>query len=172
MHDQLAGTVVAKRIEYENREPVIVASFTDEKLKRQFVKQAKKKRISTEMYGYVGESKPIYVDEQLTRQTFMLFKHAKSLKKLGCTYVWISNGDIMARINSTSPFIKITQKHQVDELEKVLILKKSSDNKSTVNSNEETPTDTRRPRSKSEKNEKKQQEKIHNKPTATTSSAS
>lgn len=42
MNDQLTGTVLAKRIEYQNREPVIVASFTDEKLKRQFVKQAKK----------------------------------------------------------------------------------------------------------------------------------
>lgn len=125
------------------------------------------------MYGYAGESKPIYVDEQLTRQTFLLFKQAKNLKKVGCTYVWISNGDIMARVNSTSPFIKITQNHQVDELEKALILKKSSDNKTTVNSNEETRTDTRRPSSKSEKNEKKQQEKTkHNKPTATTSSSS
>lgn len=35
------------------------------------------------MYGYDGDSKPIFVDEQLTKYTYTLFAQAKQLKKAG-----------------------------------------------------------------------------------------
>lgn len=40
------------------------------------------------MYGYAGEARPIYVDEQLTKDTFLLLKYTKRLKKVGVNYVW------------------------------------------------------------------------------------
>lgn len=150
MQGQIKDTVTAKRLTYQNREPVIVVEFNDEHLKRQFVKEAKKKRISTQMFGYEGEIIPIYVDEQLTRQTFLLFKYAKKLKKIGCQYVWIANGDIMARINATSQFVKITQKHQVDEMEKEL-LTKPNEQKNTDNNNKKDKTHEK-PKTKSADN--------------------
>lgn len=84
--------------------------------------------ISTQTLGYTGEPKPIYVDEQLTHETFILFKHAKNFKKSGYNYTWIANGDIMAWLNSTAPLVKITSKQQVDQKERDVFLKKQSDN--------------------------------------------
>lgn len=135
MHEKIENSITVKRLSYQNREPVIVITFTDEQLKQQFVKEAKKKRISTLMFSYEGESKPIYVDEQLTRDTFLLFKYAKKLKKVGCTYIWIANGDIMSRVNSTAPFVKIKRKQQVDKIERELIMKKQATQQSSDNSN-------------------------------------
>lgn len=125
------GTVIdkvesAKRIAHDNKEPVIVVKFTDGDSTREFVRDSKRKRISTHCIGYTGERKPIYVDEQLTRDTFLLFKYAKKLKKIGFLYVWISSGDIMARKNSTSPFIRIKNRAHVDSIERDLLLSKQS----------------------------------------------
>lgn len=100
-------------------------------MKNQFVREAKAKRISTQHFGYQGDPKPIYVDEQVTIDTFMLFKYAKQLNKIGCQYVWLANGRIMTRINSTARFARITHKQQVDEIEKELLLKKQQQSTDT-----------------------------------------
>lgn len=129
MQNELDNVVTAKQITYENRDPAIVANFTDDNVKTKFVKAAKKKRIGTKMFGYAGDNKPVYVDEQLTRETFSLFKYAKQqLKHNGCQFVWISNGDILTRIEPSSPCVKITHKRQVDEIEKTLLLNKRQQN--------------------------------------------
>lgn len=67
----------------------------------------------------------IWRREQVTKDTFMLFKYTKKLKQLGCKYVWLTNGHIMTRISSTARFVRITQKSQVDEIEKELLLKRN-----------------------------------------------
>lgn len=80
------------------------------------------------MLGYDGDEMPVYVDEQITKESFMLFKNAKKLKKVGYAYVWISNGDIMVRRNPKSPFIKITSQEQIDSLETAELLRKKDGN--------------------------------------------
>lgn len=161
MQQELSKDITVKRITYPKRDPVLVVSFTDEQLKRKFVKEAKKKRISTQMFGYEGADKPVYVDEQLTRETFLLFKHAKELKTKGCKFVWIANGDIMIRTDESAPYIKITNKHQIDKIEKSLREAKRTDNKGErdkllrSNANSKSTADNQHDK-RSEKNEKKQ----------------
>lgn len=72
--------VFARQVKSEGKDTVIVAVFNNEQTKCKFVRDSKVKRLSSKMYG---EEKPIYVDEQLTKTTFLLFKHAKKLKKCG-----------------------------------------------------------------------------------------
>lgn len=110
-----------------NKESVIFVKFSDSEAARDFVRESKRRKISTHCIGYTDDRKPIYVDEQLTRDTFLLFKYAKKLKKIGCMFVWISGGDIMARKNSKSPFIRIKSKSHVDSIEKDLLLNARSD---------------------------------------------
>lgn len=138
MTDQIGDKTKAKRITYEGKHTVIYVTFADNDVKRKFVRAAKAKRISTQMFGYDGEPKPIYVDEQVTKDTFMLFLYAKKLKKIGCKFVWLSNGRVLTRINEESEFVQITQRSQVDEIETKLLLKPTV-NESEMNNGVNAP---------------------------------
>lgn len=71
------------------------------------------------MYGYAGEPQPIYVDTQITRESFLLFKLAKNLKKIGVKFVWLSlDGDILVREKPNAPIISIKNAAQISEIEK------------------------------------------------------
>lgn len=82
------------------------------------------------MYGYGGESLPIYVDDQLTKETFLLFKETKQLKKIGIAFVWLSNGNILVRETSDSQITRIESFTQLKEFEQSLLLKKQTKDKS------------------------------------------
>lgn len=138
LEDAVESITSAKMIRSADKDPVIVVVFKNEETKHKFVRESKMKRISSKMYGYDGDEKPIYVDEQLTKDTFLLFKHTKKLKKCGYRFVWLSRGNIMVRETSDSAFIKISTSKQVDELEKNQLLKKP---KSTAGHNA-TPQQT------------------------------
>lgn len=96
------------------------------------MKAAKQKRLSTQMYGYSGDSKPIFVDEQLTKYTYSLFVQAKQLKKHGIKHVWVSNGDVLSIEADDSQTKRIHSSTHVKEIEKALSLskKKAVNNKS------------------------------------------
>lgn len=113
----------AKQIKYADKEPVIMVKFNNAEKKRQFVKAAKAKRISTQTYGYSGEPRPIYVDEQLTSESFQLFKSTKKLKKIGVRFVWIADGKILVREHENSTIYNIKTLSQLLELEKEIILR-------------------------------------------------
>lgn len=137
--------ISSKRVAHENKDPVILVNFVDAPSTHEFVREAKRKRISTQSFGYEGDPKPMYVDAQLTRASFLLFKYTKRLKKIGFAYVWISSGDIMLRENSNSRFIKIKTRSQVDEIEKEYLLRKKGKNKTPrtepqQNSQQQQPT--------------------------------
>lgn len=98
------------------------------------------------MCGYSGDNKPIFVDEQLTQQTYELLAQAKALKKLGVKYVWTSNGDILCRERDESPVTKIDSLAKVKAIEKKLVLsnkkkakrvRKKEQNKESVSSDGE-----------------------------------
>lgn len=136
MQEKIDDTVAVKRIKHDGKPSVIYVTFPNEETKQLFVREAKAKRISTQMLGYQGEPKPVYVDEQVTKDTFMLFKYTKKLKQIGCKYVWLANGHIMTRISSTSRFVRITHKSQVDAIERELLLKRNdgeSEKRETAN---------------------------------------
>lgn len=82
------------------------------------------------MYGYDGDSKPIYVDEKLTKYTYTLFAQAKELKKVGIKYVWVSNGNVLDKQNDDPQTKRIHSSLQIKEIEKAIMLSK---NKATNN---------------------------------------
>lgn len=61
-----------KQQQYHNKGSVITAQFKNRETKKQFIKAAKQRKISTQMYGYDGEPQPIFVDPQITRKSFFL----------------------------------------------------------------------------------------------------
>ncbi|CAH1962501.1 unnamed protein product [Acanthoscelides obtectus] len=62
------------------------------------------------------ESKRIFVDEELTKETYQLFKHSRQLKGVGYKYVWHREGKILARKNDGSDIIFIRNVNQVNDL--------------------------------------------------------
>lgn len=132
----LAGVILndgelssARHIRNDNKPPAIVASFTQNEKKSEFIKLAKQKRISTVDFGYNGDARPIFVDHQLTTASFNLFLEAKKLKKLGVAYVWIANGNILVREKAGRPATKVTSITQLKEIESEIILRTKKDNK-------------------------------------------
>lgn len=55
-----------RQIHNKNKDSCVLVQFANDSKKRDFVKASKAKKINTQMYGYQGEAKPMYVDEQLT----------------------------------------------------------------------------------------------------------
>lgn len=130
--------VFANQSTAENKTPTITAKFSSQQKKTEFVKAAKKKRLSTQMYGYTGDSKPIYVDEQLTKYTYTLFAQAKQLKKAGIKHVWVSNGDVLYRQADDSPTKRIHSSTQINEIEKAIMLS----NRKATNNNQQQQAGT------------------------------
>lgn len=116
--------IFANQITAEKKTPTITAKFSSQQKKNEFVKAAKKKRLSTQMYGYDGECKPIFVDEQLTKYTYSLFAQAKELKKVGIKYVWVSNGDVLYKQSDDSQTKRISSSMQINDIEKAIMLSK------------------------------------------------
>nr|CAH7720365.1 unnamed protein product [Callosobruchus chinensis]CAH7731123.1 unnamed protein product [Callosobruchus chinensis] len=58
-----------------------------------------KGKITSRNCGLGDSTTPIYVDEELTKETYALFKKAKQLlREKGYKYVWHREGRILARI--------------------------------------------------------------------------
>lgn len=118
------GDVVsARQIHSKTKESCVMVQFAGDTKKRDFVKASKAKRLNTQMYGYTGEARPIYVDEQLTRESFLLFKRAKNLKKFGVKFVWIANGNILAREAPNEAVIHIKTMDQITEMEHAITIR-------------------------------------------------
>lgn len=121
----------ARHMQPTNKPSAIVVSFNKNEKKIEFVKSAKQKRISSAQIGYSGDAYPIYVDHQLTTESFNLFLEAKKLKKLGVTFVWIANGNILLREKVGKPAIKITSISQLKSIEKEFLLQTKKTNTNT-----------------------------------------
>lgn len=97
-----------RHIMNEHKPPAIVVAFNNSDKKSEFIKSAKRNRISSVKFGYSGVAHPIFVDHQLTTESFNLFLEAKKLKKVGVSFVWIANGNILVREKAGKPVTKIT----------------------------------------------------------------
>lgn len=153
--------VFANQSTAENKTPNITAKFSNQQKKVEFLKAVKSKRLSTQMYGYDGDSKPIYADEQLTKYTYTLFTQAKDLKKVGIKHVWVSNGDVLYRQNDDSQTKRIHSSFQIKEIEKAIMLskhkatntmsrKQSQASRSNINKNKANKNDKRKQTHESE----------------------
>lgn len=146
--------VFANQSTAENKTPNITAKFSSQQKKSEFIKAAKKIRLSSQMYGYAGDSKPIYVDEQLTKYTYTLFAQAKQLKKIGIKHVWVSNGDVLYREADDSQTKRIHSSTQIKEIEKAVMLNK---NKLNNNKHNQASTSNQQQHNKDKEKKKKNQ---------------
>lgn len=133
---QNEDVISVKQQQFNNKDSVITAQFREVDKKKQFVKAAKQKKISTQMYGYDGASQPIYVDPQITRESFLLFKAAKQLKKVGVRFVWLTiDGEILVREKPNAPITNIKNAKQIREIEKAILLRDKTSSGPKVNEN-------------------------------------
>lgn len=134
--------VSVQRQTYNNKESAIIAKFKSMEKRRAFVRASKQKKLSSQMFGYTGEVRPIYVDEQLTSQTFKLFKETKKLKRIGVKFVWIANGEVLIRETEQAKIHSIKQQSQLTELENDIVLRKNNTKEITVKPQIDTNSNT------------------------------
>ena len=78
--------------------------------------RAKKGKVTRASVGFGGEDKPIFINEDLPKETYTLLKKAKQLKDVGYKYVWHRDGRILARRNDTDKPIHVKNDAVLDEL--------------------------------------------------------
>lgn len=95
------------------------AELANETKKKELIKAAKTKRITTAMLTD-GDSNgnPIYVDEMTTPQTRALFAEARKLRDVGVKYVWVSNGDVLVRENDGAKVQRVDSMHHIERIKR------------------------------------------------------
>lgn len=78
--------------------------------------RSKKGKITPRICGLGLSDVPIFVDEELTKEAYTLFKKAKGLKNSGFKYVWHRNGKILARKNDGDNVLVIKSEDVLNEL--------------------------------------------------------
>ncbi|XP_077491767.1 uncharacterized protein LOC144102349 [Amblyomma americanum] len=101
---------VAHPVPAKEDENIIVRFYSREK-KTEFVKKAKKARITTSSIGFTAPilDKSVYVNDHLTPENKRLFAKALALKKeKGWKFVWVDNCRIKARKTEDSRVYRIS----------------------------------------------------------------
>lgn len=95
----------------------VLVRFTRRSKRNEILAKARKARLSTESLGFRGPSKPVFVNEHLTRKNKQLLGAAIARKKVvQWKFVWSSNGKIFARRAESTPIIRITSLTDVDRM--------------------------------------------------------
>ena len=89
----------------KNGDVPIIVKFHTKKSKEELMSRAKKNNLTAELFGGKREDK-LYFNEHLTVSKTLLFKQARDLKeeKYGFKFVWVRNGNVMARRNEGDRF--------------------------------------------------------------------
>ncbi|CAG9761287.1 unnamed protein product [Ceutorhynchus assimilis] len=95
---------------------VIVTLPTTELKKLILEARAKKGKLTLRNCGLGEASTPIFISEDLTKQTYALFKRAKLLKEHGYKYIWYRNGNVLARKDDGQPVVAIKNEAVLDGL--------------------------------------------------------
>lgn len=96
--------------------PPIVVEFMQKSVRDDFLVKKKGSGLTTEsIQGYIGNARPIYLGESLTRYKQYVFKRARDLKRESVVkYAWVKDGEIFVRVSDNSRIIKIKHPHQID----------------------------------------------------------
>lgn len=111
----------------------IKAELTNETMKNEIIKQAKRMRVSTTMLGLEGDERPVFVDEITTQQTRSLYAEARKLRDYGVKYVWVSKGDVLIREKDGAKVQRIDSLHTIEQIKKTRAC--TSDNSNVTTSN-------------------------------------
>lgn len=102
----------------ERKMSILRAELVNELLKKDIIKAAKMKRLSTAQLGLAGRDTPVFIDEITTQHTRNLFLEARKLREYGVKYVWTSKGDVLIRVKDGSSVQRIESIQQIDQIKR------------------------------------------------------
>ncbi|KAG5889393.1 hypothetical protein JTB14_018268 [Gonioctena quinquepunctata] len=79
-----------------------------------------KKKLDTEEYGITGERRIIYFNEDLPKDTRILFQKARELRSYNFRYVWVKNGEGLCK-ERLGGLMKINNIVQIEEIKQKII---------------------------------------------------
>lgn len=98
-------------------EPIVV-QFLTRQMRDSVVLKAKNKKVYTKDLNIAGESKPIYVNEHLTRKKKHILFEARRIKfEKNYKFLWTKSGKIFIRKEERSPVINL---NTIDDLKKIV----------------------------------------------------
>lgn len=116
MNDGDFGTIHRLRAT-EGKIPSIIARLTNSDKKNEIIKKAKRYKLHGKKFGF-NPALPIYISEQLTKNTLEILNRAKKLRNQNIIkYVWSRDGTIFIRKDDQDPAIKIEDISQLQDNE-------------------------------------------------------
>ncbi|CAG9771551.1 unnamed protein product [Ceutorhynchus assimilis] len=107
---------VLENIETRNGMKTVISLENKDKKYVILKARAKKGKITTSSVGVGDENTPIYINEDMSKDTYTLFKKAKELKNVDYKHVWHRDGKILARKNDNDKPVHIKNEAMLDEL--------------------------------------------------------
>lgn len=87
-----------------------------------FLKEVKKQRVTQQVkISDKTVTKPIYINECLTRDNYLLLSAAVKLKRFGVKFVWTQNGNVLIRQNENKPIVRIKDMKHINAIEETLL---------------------------------------------------
>lgn len=107
----------------QNSSTSTIITFQTIEKRNNFYQEVKKQRIvrKTNVAGNII-NKPIYVNDCLTKENYLLLSATIKLKRFGIKFVWTQNGNILLRKSENTPIIRVRDKKHLDLIEEELIL--------------------------------------------------
>nr|CAH7723888.1 unnamed protein product [Callosobruchus chinensis]CAH7724521.1 unnamed protein product [Callosobruchus chinensis]CAH7737092.1 unnamed protein product [Callosobruchus chinensis]CAH7742699.1 unnamed protein product [Callosobruchus chinensis] len=106
---------ISEKYEEEKKRNKVVSDMLVEITKDNETLKQEVNRLKNVLQG--DSTTPIYVDEELTKETYALFKKAKQLlREKGYKYVWHREGRILARIADGNNVIWVKNQTVLDSL--------------------------------------------------------
>lgn len=104
-------------IKPKNKTPVMRISFKHKNMVAVLLKRRKEKGLlDSTIYGINNKKEKIYVNEEIDKETYQLFKESNKCKLKGYKYVWHSNGSVVIRKNDGGQAIRIKDNLYLQEL--------------------------------------------------------
>lgn len=107
---------LAKKYNTGNGTKVVLTVANSDLRERILRARSQKKNITAKSAGLGESDSPIYIGEEMTKETYKLFKKAKGLKGVGFRFVWYRNGKILARKREGDDLVVIKGESQLNDL--------------------------------------------------------
>lgn len=92
---------------------ILVKLYSTVEKKRLLQLKRNKNIVSTEL-NIDGEPSTIFIREQISNETGLLLKRARSLKNFGIEFVWTDNGVVLAKADKKSKTVRISNVNDIE----------------------------------------------------------
>jgi hypothetical protein len=84
----------------------IIVTFNTNAEKYQFLRESKKKQLTSSFLPSNHRQRPVYINEHMTRQNKYLFYLARTMRRQGqIKYAWFDNGRVLVKKTDGSPSV-------------------------------------------------------------------